>query len=151
MAKRWHGIPTTYRGIKFRSRLEATWAAYFDLRNDNTTWQYEPVDFPGWIPDFSVQIPHFPGPSLAEVKPIYTIESFFASPDSPKMGKALLANVPLAKNFYALLLLGVSPGHVWLMLNYGCGGRWHKLSPPDEGLQKCWAEASNIAQWKAPR
>lgn len=44
------GIPTKYKGIQFRSRLEAKWAAFFDLMH--WKWQYEPCDFNGWIPDF---------------------------------------------------------------------------------------------------
>jgi len=43
-------IPTTYRGHRFRSRLEARWAAFFDRAR--WPWAYEPVDLAGWIPDF---------------------------------------------------------------------------------------------------
>lgn len=43
-------IPTMYEGIQFRSRLEATWARFFDLLELN--WTYEPEGFDGWIPDF---------------------------------------------------------------------------------------------------
>jgi hypothetical protein len=45
-------IPTKYKGIQFMSRLEAKWAAFFDLMN--WKWQYEPCDFNGWIPDFAI-------------------------------------------------------------------------------------------------
>lgn len=38
-------IPTKYNGINFRSRLEAKWAAFFDLLEWN--WEYEPCDFNG--------------------------------------------------------------------------------------------------------
>jgi hypothetical protein len=47
------GIPTTYKGIRFRSRAEACWAAFFD--NLGWTWSYEPIDLAGYIPDFLVQ------------------------------------------------------------------------------------------------
>lgn len=43
-------IPTTYNGVNFRSRLEARWAALFDLLS--WKWEYEPFDLNGWIPDF---------------------------------------------------------------------------------------------------
>src|SRR5690554_4428220 len=46
-------IETTYKGINFRSRLEAKWAAFFDLLG--WKWEYEPVDLNGWIPDFQLQ------------------------------------------------------------------------------------------------
>jgi hypothetical protein len=59
--------PTQYRGIQFRSRLEATWAAMFDeLR---WPWEYEPLELPGYIPDFVLR---FTEPILVEVKPAVT-------------------------------------------------------------------------------
>lgn len=47
------GIPTTYAGTRFRSRLEGRWAAFFDLIG--WRWIYEPFDTANWIPDFLVQ------------------------------------------------------------------------------------------------
>jgi hypothetical protein len=46
------GIPTVYKGVRYRSRLEARWAAFFDL----VGWEahYEPFDLNGWIPDFVI-------------------------------------------------------------------------------------------------
>lgn len=58
------GIPTTYRRTRFRSRLEARWAAFFDLIG--WTWTYEPFDADGWIPDFLIE---GPAPFLVEVGP----------------------------------------------------------------------------------
>lgn len=43
-------IPTEYNGVMFRSRLEATWAAFFDILKWD--WEYEPFDLEGWSPDF---------------------------------------------------------------------------------------------------
>jgi hypothetical protein len=43
-------IPTKYAGVQFRSRLEARWAAFFDLLR--WPWHYEPIDLAGYIPDF---------------------------------------------------------------------------------------------------
>lgn len=57
-------IPTTYKGIRFRSRLEATWATFFDLVG--WSWEYEPIDLKGYIPDFILT---FTKPILVEVKP----------------------------------------------------------------------------------
>lgn len=49
-----HVIPTTYEGIKFRSRLEARWAVFFDSMG--IEWDYEPEafgnGFMGYTPDF---------------------------------------------------------------------------------------------------
>lgn len=59
-------IPTTYRGVRFRSRLEAKWAAFFD--GLEWPWSYEPIDLKGYIPDFVLL---FPDPLLVEVKPVF--------------------------------------------------------------------------------
>lgn len=62
-----NAIPTRYNGVQFRSRLEARWAAMFDLIG--WEWEYEPIDLDGYIPDFTVN-PHEDSPILIEVKPI---------------------------------------------------------------------------------
>lgn len=56
-------IPTKYKGRQYRSRLEARWAAYFDLTN--IPFEYEPFDLDGWIPDFIIN-----GETLVEIKPL---------------------------------------------------------------------------------
>lgn len=58
-------IPTRYRGVRFRSRLEARWAALFDLLG--WQWEYEPLDLNGYIPDFALRLHK---PVLVEVKPL---------------------------------------------------------------------------------
>lgn len=58
-------IETKFKGFKFRSRLEAKWAAMFELLGWN--WDYEPVDFNGWIPDFVI---YGKSPVYVEVKPV---------------------------------------------------------------------------------
>jgi len=62
-----NAIPTVYAGVRFRSRLESRWAAFFDLVK--WRWDYEPLDFNGWIPDFVLigakQV------TYVEVKPTY--------------------------------------------------------------------------------
>lgn len=58
-------VPTLYRGIQFRSRLEATWAAFISACG--WQWEYEPAIFDGkgWLPDFLI-LPEI----LVEVKPV---------------------------------------------------------------------------------
>jgi hypothetical protein len=63
-------IPTTYKGIEFRSRLEAKWAFVFD--EIGWPWEYEPIDLNGYIPDFILTFAH--APMLVEVKPEFTIK-----------------------------------------------------------------------------
>ncbi len=66
------GIPTEYKGYRFRSRLEATWAKFFD--SIKWPWQYEPIDLEGYIPDFILEFPW--QPLLVEVKPVLVFQEF---------------------------------------------------------------------------
>jgi hypothetical protein len=62
--------PTLYRGTTFRSRLEATWAAMFDLLD--WRWSYEGDPIGRWLPDFRIAAARAPGGMLlAEVKPVF--------------------------------------------------------------------------------
>lgn len=63
------GIRTTYRGITFRSRTEATWACFFDKLM--WTWEYEPLDLDRYIPDFALA---FTRRTILEVKGVLTLE-----------------------------------------------------------------------------
>lgn len=58
-------IPTRYRTVTFRSRLEARWAAFFDLVSWD--WEYTNPNPTHHIPDFILNF-HFP--ILVEVRPI---------------------------------------------------------------------------------
>jgi hypothetical protein len=58
------GIPTLFEGVQYRSRIEATWAAFLSLvKLDH---EYEPTDLPGWIPDFKLNFAKHP--IIVEVK-----------------------------------------------------------------------------------
>ncbi len=72
-------IPTRFRGVDFRSRLEAKWACMFDLLG--LAWTYESIDLQAYIPDFLVEsqiwsTPQVRGPVLVEVRPIYTADQY---------------------------------------------------------------------------
>jgi len=59
--------PTRYNGIVYRSRLEAKWAAMFDLLD--IKFEYEPAHYMtsigGYLPDFLLD-----GKLIVEIKPI---------------------------------------------------------------------------------
>lgn len=63
-------IETEYRGYLFRSRLEARWAAFFDLCEWG--WGYEPPEMGGWLPDFVLG----ETATLVEVKPFFHAEEW---------------------------------------------------------------------------
>ena len=50
-------IETEYRGYRFRSRLEARWAVFFDALNVEWVYEEEGFDLPsGWyLPDFRIR------------------------------------------------------------------------------------------------
>lgn len=61
---------TLYNGIKFRSKLEAQWAAFFDLLE--WEYSYEPYELNGKVPDFIIKCdsPNYGTKNLiVEVKP----------------------------------------------------------------------------------
>lgn len=91
-------IQTIYRGIEYRSRLEARWAAFFD----HIGWEhtYEPFDGDGYIPDFLI---HGDFPLIIEVKPAQSLADYQAATDKADRG---LWNVWPDDR---VLVVGVSP------------------------------------------
>lgn len=85
--------PTTYAGVRFRSRLEATWAAFFDLLE--WRWEYEPFDLKGWVPDFVIRGTRN---ALVEIKP--TLE-----PDAETIKKIINASA----YEFPLIFGGIAP------------------------------------------
>jgi hypothetical protein len=171
-------IPTYYKGIRFRSRLEAKWAATFDAMQ--FTWEYEPLDLNGWIPDFLIigtRQPH-----LVEIKPVLAIAD--AREAQIKIERALGAPLPHelrqgrpSPTFeewdkwydslkYTLWIQGLKPlkrgvdierdkpadGEFcigWCMTKH----RGWVPSPSNiatDRLLRAWREGSNAVQWKAP-
>ncbi len=93
-------IPTMYRGRQYRSRLEARWAAFFDLLGWRA--EYEPFDLGKWSPDFQLVSP-YSGSILVEVKPI----TEFNQPTADRMVKAAFERG--MGGDATLLLVGTSP------------------------------------------
>lgn len=163
-------IPTTYAGVNFRSRLEARWAAFFDLVG--WKWTYEPVDGDGYIPDFLI---HGARPFFVEVGPVATEDEYRAK-----------AAKPLQHPERPTLVVGVSyqmsrgdehdPSPAGLIVNefpasssigpafwdvcdrgdltyFGddvarpCGHGW-SAHVPYANLDDLWAQATNVVQWQ---
>lgn len=128
---RYAAHPTTYKGVLFRSRLEARWACYFDQRG--WTWVYEPFDLHGYSPDFSLVHDTAKG-VLIEVKP------------ATKLGQL---SAPIGKIMRAgwtgpWMVVGADPDIC--MVGHGRHGghrRYLGTEAPD-----AWATACNITQWK---
>ena len=149
--------PTIYSGVNFRSRLEATWAAFFDLVE--IKWQYEPYDFTNWVPDFLLTLlcpyndcsfsdsPHT-HTLLAEVKPFESIAEFFGHPCTKFYGLDLKPGTIPAQSSACL---GNNPNVSYFELWWGGGA-----GPADIAnyvrrmgfdIQSSWNRAGALTQW----
>lgn len=136
-------IPTMYNGVQFRSRLEARWAAFFDLCG--WQWEYEPFDLNGWIPDF-VLSRHSGGKTLVEVKPDSSMLSDF---DKTK---------PFRAEYDILHIGGVPRWMPWCVGSLSLPGDRERSrqyiewmwSAGETGRHK-WNLAGNAVQWRAKR
>lgn len=142
-------IPTTYAGVNFRSRLEARWAAFFDLAE--IRWEYEPFDLEGWAPDFLLRTKVCN--VLCEVKPVDLSDRTETT--------AAYRKAEQYWRKYQILRLGVFPSdglrhnlifgrlmdepdgvdYVWMDVI-------EELEVAD--MDALWREAGNITQWSPP-
>jgi hypothetical protein len=152
-------IETSYKGVLFRSRLEAKWAAFFDLLE--WSWKYEPVDLRGWSPDFFIFVRrksrsplrgHFREMKLlAEVKPYTSVDQFYGH----QCEEHLYGHPDF--DCEACVGLGIDPTCCLLHLESDSEGSHgpcdfdYLVNPwPDFGMQDVmdiWAQASNAVRW----
>lgn len=142
-------IPTVYRGRRYRSRLEARWAAFFDLLGWKA--EYEPFDLGGWSPDFLLTGPYGCS-ALVEVKP-------FPDLAEATVLKALgaLRSRTWPESFSGVLVTRaapqVCPVGVPLPIDGVSLGRTVRLDslleqkPEDDWCTDCWGEG--IVHWHA--
>lgn len=137
--------PTKFMGIQFRSRLEARWAAFLELWEPCSNWEYEPIDLRGWMPDFWVQLPcrHSecsPFHELyAEVRPYRTIQTFYDA--QHPVTKIDPYSTPTPAMF------GISPEVSAFELAHGCGGGIYSILYWGRYDPSLWREAGNMVQW----
>lgn len=142
--------PTIYKGVTFRSRLEARWAAFFDLAG--WSWEYEPIDLPGWSPDFRVSFPC--GHSecggrgsthtlLVEVKPYFNLKDFFGHQCMKHpFGRDIPADASAA--------FGNSPSVTYWEMSHGAGGGVETVDNwVTENVNELWNIAGARTQYKA--
>ena len=150
--------PTFYSGVQFRSRLEARWAAMFDLMD--WKWQYEPIDFTDWVPDFRLQFDCRHSECrlhnvYVEIKPYSTIEEFRNHP-------AFRDSYGHRYGLEGSLLLGLDPSVAYIEFCHGSGGGvyqgidffnvfhfpYHSSPNYGKSYEDCWIEAGNLTQWR---
>jgi hypothetical protein len=151
--------PTMYNGVQYRSRLEARWAAFFDL----IKWrhEYEPIDLPGWSPDFRVVFPC--GHSecaktdgkrdgshtlLVEVKPYFRLEQFKDHASCQYIGDGL-GEKWSPDLCCSAAQFGANPEVTWWDMSHGSGGGEEcLLNWIPSGYSRLWSQAGNAVQWK---
>ena len=108
------GIPTKYKGVWYRTRLEARWAVFFDLVGWH--YAYEPCDLNGWIPDFLLS--GINEEIFVEVKPLTNFHAMTVSPHISKINKAMYSS---GIKQDALLLGCILPRSEWNNSNHDLG------------------------------
>ncbi len=117
MNKKIKSIPTTYKGILFRSKLEASWAKFFDSIDMNWTSEPEGYEFPDgtrYLPDFW----------LPDCKTFFEVKGPLNEKDMIKMRKLAEGSV----NQGIMVAIGGSliPDALGLIypIPYKCGNEW---------------------------
>jgi len=164
------GIPTIYNGVRFRSRLEARYAVFFD--KIGWPWNYEATDLDGYIPDFLIDFE--PGILLFEVKGMdeeldaaeFKIEmSGWRQEAVVASGQIEHSNVGRflersqneflwdgAELFFCLSCGKVSvrpAGGNWRCRVCGIGSRGGNEHVGEFDPREAWSEAGNRVQWRA--
>lgn len=152
-------IPTTYAGVNFRSRLEARWAAFFDLCGWD--WDYEPFDLEGWAPDF--QIKRGAISAIVEVKPIDLSAVDWDRREGLEVVRDAYRKTKPHWEDYQVLLLGIGPmpepvaGQIYVVgftfgvpryATYTLGELVDELVI--DNAINTWREAGSVVQWKRP-
>ncbi len=132
-------IETSYRGYRFRSRLEARWAVYFD--HAGIAWEYEKEGYDleeaGWyLPDF--WLPDFD--CFIEVKP-----------EAPCAGDAKKIRILACRHKPVMLCCGLPPGDNLFFCQEGSspsGGGLCVMSKPMIGYcHNCCRMVIDFGDW----
>ena len=134
--------PTLYNGTQYRSELEATWAAFFELRGINA--EYEPaLDLISWRPDFLVRVAD--DFLLTEVKPFLNIDQWKSSGVLQKVTESLQGSS-------MAVLLGVSPlipsNFLFRIEPLPVENPMFESLTFGEDVESDWKRAKNAVQWR---
>jgi hypothetical protein len=105
-------IQTSYKGYRFRSRLEARWAVFFDALG--IKWEYEPEGFElgfgeRYLPDFFTVMCRPGGHLLSYKKPGYWVEIKGCAPTADELRK--LQTLSNSTGHHAYLFWGMPGEH----------------------------------------
>ncbi len=150
------GIPTSYKGVRFRSRLGATWACAFDLLG--ISWHYEPFDAAGYLPDFLLA-----DRLLCEVKPFTwhvrddsgivearaALEGVLGSYDLALLGLDFDACEQKQSGGWQRLLFSWELGAGDLFARFGVLGAKPLRYVGTQDWKRIWGTAQSRVQWKS--
>jgi len=143
---------TYYKGVLFRSRLEARWAAFFDIIGFK--WEYEPIDLEGWTPDFRLTFPcgHSECPDnhtiLVEVKPYYSIEEFIGHPCLDYSYGVNDNNTRIPAD--ASAAFGINPDVTHWEMEHGAGGGFEEIKDWIDhriDVELAWNISGNVVRY----
>lgn len=109
-------IETSYKGYRFRSRLEARWAVFFDTLEIKWEYEREGYELPSgrYLPDFFLHWSNEVSPRLAQFREVgYWVEIKGVDPTTQEL--ALLGELSRATGHIGYLLAGnVGDQSVWV-------------------------------------
>lgn len=130
-------LPAPYAGIRFLSRIEARWAATFDALGWG--WDYQPVDFVRWVPDFVIDRPG----SRVLVGCTRSRHPEELAPHSARVDSALSETFPLP-----VLLVGNGPMKNIVGLYSVKRGGWKSKAVSRE-VREAWKSSASAASWSS--
>jgi hypothetical protein len=151
-----HESPMTaiYNGLQFKTRLEARWAAFFDLAK--WEWHVNPVPVGNWSPDFRVTFPcnHSEcGGShtlLVAVLPLSKVEDFKNHPCLNHFYGISEANREeyrgLGVSIDAGAAFGISPDVTTWEMSHGSGGGTEEVHSWVDYASALWAKTEGLVK-----
>lgn len=135
-----------YNGLQFKTRLEAQWAAFFDLAG----WSFwiNPVAVGNWQPDFKVKFPcghsecdgsHVLFASVLDTDSLSTFDGHPCSHHN--YGVKSMAGEWLADGGAAL---GRRPGVTRWEISHGAGGGQEDATSRVDDAEQLWAKAAKL-------
>lgn len=134
---------TIYDGLVFKTRLEAQWAAFFDLAG--WEWRINPVPVGDWAPDFRVTFPC----GHSECGPAHTLLVSIV----PTADNADLLVHPVSKHRYSLdgysaadtgAVFGSNPDATRWEFSHGAGSGVFDVSFFEDNASALWEQAGKL-------
>lgn len=145
-------MTATYKGLQFRTPLEARWAAFFDLAG--WEWHVNPAPVENWSPDFRVTFPC--GHSecsgshtlLVAVLPLAKKEDFATHPSLTHFYGSGIgdAYTGLGVSADAGAAFGTSPSATTWQMSHGSGGGIFDVDFWVDHADSLWAKAETLVR-----